>query len=77
MTDVTLEGLRKAAGKTQKQAADALGITIQAYGRKEKGLRLLRAEEADTLANLFGVTPQEVIRAKRVTESDTREADDQ
>lgn len=73
MEPVTLKVLRERSNKTQQQAADALGITKQAYGRKERGLRLLQAEEARILAELFGVTYEEVLLAPRVTDSDTEE----
>lgn len=67
----TLKQIREAAGQTQEQAGEALGITKQAYGRKEKGRRPLTTDEAVILAQLFKVTDAEITRAQRVTESVT------
>jgi transcriptional regulator with XRE-family HTH domain len=67
----TLKQIREAAGQTQEQAGEALGITKQAYGRKESGKRPLTTEEAVILAGLFGVTDAEITRARRVTKSVT------
>ena len=67
---LTLEQLRARSGKTMQEVAEVLGVTKQAYWRKEKGLRLLKLQEADKLAHLFGIPVEEVISsARKVTKS--------
>lgn len=37
MTNITIKGLRKAAGMTQKELADAIGIDRSSIGKYETG----------------------------------------
>jgi transcriptional regulator with XRE-family HTH domain len=48
--------LREAAGLTQAQVADKLGISHRAYAFWEREPTAVRAEQLATLAELFGVT---------------------
>lgn len=74
MTTQTLRQLRMSAGVTQEEAGKVLGITKQAYGRKENGFREVTLTEAAKLAELFGVNDSTILRARRVPESVTEEA---
>lgn len=65
----TLRDIRESAATTQEEAGRALGITKQAYGRKENGTRLLTVDEAVILARLFGVPESEILKAPRVPNS--------
>lgn len=55
-----LKKLRKSRNMTQKELADALGVTISAIGMWEVGLRTPRPEIAKKIADFFGVTMEEV-----------------
>ena len=48
--------LREAAGLTQAQVADKLGVSHRAYAFWEREPTAVRAEQLATLAELFGVT---------------------
>ena len=52
----TLIALRKAKGMTQNDVAHKLGITRQAYGHYESGVRLPPTDNLEKLAILFGVS---------------------
>lgn len=47
---------------TQKEMASKLGITQQAYSRKEKGLRGFTIEEALLLEEILGVSIKELFK---------------
>lgn len=57
-----LKNARKAAGMTQKQVAEYLGVTIFAYKRIEYGDRDGRISTWDKLEDLFGIH-QRILRA--------------
>lgn len=61
----TLESIRIAAGKSRAEAARALGVKQSTYWRKEKGKRRLTVDEAAILAQLFGVSVEEIVLACR------------
>ena len=48
--------LRKLHGFTQKQVADRLGISQQAYSQYERGLRAIHMDIFVSLALLYGTT---------------------
>lgn len=50
-----LQVARKAAGLTQQQVADKLGIGLRAYQHIEKGVYIGKIEHWDKLEDLFGV----------------------
>lgn len=56
-----LKSARRAAGMTQKQVAEHLGITLTAYQYIESGKRIGRVELWDMLEDLFNVH-QRVLR---------------
>ena len=56
-----LRQARKAAGLTQEQVAEHLGITVLGYKRIEYGQRTGRVETWDKLEDLFGIH-QRVLR---------------
>ena len=64
-----LKVARKAAGLTQQQVADKLGITVLAYKRIEYGQRTGRIETWDKLEDLFGVHQRKL--RENITEPDT------
>lgn len=57
-----LADARRAAGLTQQQAADALGITLAGYQFLEYGRRELKASNITRLADAFGTTTDYLIR---------------
>lgn len=74
MSGRTLRQIRIDAGKTLADAAAALRITVQAYWRKELGMRRLYDYEALILANLYRVPVADIISSPRgITESVTSE----
>jgi transcriptional regulator with XRE-family HTH domain len=56
-----LHTLREAAGLTQAQLADKLGISARAYAFWEREPISLKAEQIATLADVLGVTADEVV----------------
>mgnify|MGYP000440654940 CR=1 FL=1 len=48
--------LRKAAGLTQKQVGEAVGLTMQAINDIEKGRRETKISKAVAIARLFDTT---------------------
>ena len=64
-----LKQARKAAGMTQQQVADYLGITVVAYKRIEYGQRIGKIKMWDRLEDLFKVH-QRVLRENNQSETD-------
>lgn len=57
-----LKNARRAAGLTQQQAADRLGITLRYYKDIESGVKLGAIDLWDALEDLFGVHQRELRR---------------
>ena len=53
---ITVKAARVNAKKTQKEAADALGLSLNAYKRKENGIRRFYIDEIVVLSRFFGVS---------------------
>jgi transcriptional regulator with XRE-family HTH domain len=47
---------RRSKGLSQAEAAERIGIAVEAYGRLERGVVLPRAETLVNMADVFGVT---------------------
>lgn len=62
-----LKAARKAAGMTQQQVAEYLGISSVAYGRLELGIRTGKVEYWDALEDLFQVH-QRILRVNTMEE---------
>ena len=60
----TLKNLREGAKKTCTEAAQVLGVTVQAIRNYEYGIRRISLEHILLLAELYGVTEKEVIYAQ-------------
>lgn len=58
-----LKTLRVQSGKTRKEAAAALGVTVQSIARYENGERALSTAQVIPLAECFGVEAIEVLEA--------------
>ena len=54
--------VRKAAGLTQEQLGETLGVTRQAVSKWEVGASDPSTSNLFALAKLFGITPEELIR---------------
>lgn len=71
-----IAALRKANGFTQKQLADLLGVSDKAVSRWERDETLPDLTLIPVLAEIFGVTADELLRGQRAnTASDTTEPD--
>src|ERR1700722_19450223 len=57
-----LKSARLKAKMTMQQAADALGLTLSGYGKKERGDRGLKAEFIRRASEVFGVDPKAIMR---------------
>ena len=57
--NVRLRELRLAAGKRQRECAEALGVTQPSYARRESGETPLRRRDKVALALLFGLSVDE------------------
>lgn len=60
---MTLKDLRMSAGKTVKESAAALNVTVRAVFNYEYGLRRISLEQVLILAELYDATEREVIEA--------------
>jgi len=56
-----LKAIRKAKGLTQEELANKLGIKVAAYSKLERGLIQLTVDRLITIAQLFDVSPQDII----------------
>lgn len=58
-----LKTLRRKNGLTQRELADAIGISRQSYSDLEAGSKAgISDEQVDGLADMLGCTPQELNR---------------
>ena len=60
----TLKDLRESANKTCAEVAQALGVANSSYYSYEQGVRRIGLEQVLMLADMYGVTAEEVIRAQ-------------
>ena len=60
---MTLKGLREAKGLTQLEVAYKLGITPNTVGNWERGVQEPRFSQVPALAELYGVTLQQIYDA--------------
>ncbi len=60
-----LIALRKLNGYSQEQVAEKIGITRQAYAKWEQGLTTPDVEKAAMLANLYGISLDELTGKER------------
>lgn len=64
-----LKDARLAAGLTQQQVADRVGITLRYYKDIEYGLKLGAIEMWDALEDLFGIHQRELRRDTKDSQS--------
>lgn len=69
-----LKSLRKERGMTQEQLAERLGVTAKTISRWETGVYLPPAEMLLALSELYGLTVNELLSAKRLTAEDYKPA---
>jgi transcriptional regulator with XRE-family HTH domain len=60
-TGYVLAQLRKKAGKTMQQVANAIGLTLSVYHRVEMASRIIQADEMEAAAKFYGLTSAELI----------------
>lgn len=60
----TLKDLRRSAKKSVGEVAEALGVTERAVYNYERGIREVDIRSVLVLADLYGVTAEEVINAQ-------------
>lgn len=60
---MTLKDLRTSAGKTVKDTASALNVTVRAVSRYEQGTRQISLEQVLILAELYDCSERDVIDA--------------
>ena len=69
-----VKSYRKFYNLTQSDMADKLGITLQNYYQKENGIREFKLSEAKKIADLFGVSIEDIFFTnevnKMITEKD-------
>lgn len=68
--------LRKEKGMTQKEIADRLGITDKAVSKWERDVAYPDTGTIPKLAEILGVTVEELMNAKSVPVSENKKADD-
>ena len=59
-----IASLRKAAGMTQRQLADRMGVTDKAVSKWERNLSCPDIESIPLLAEIFGISADELINTK-------------
>ena len=68
--------LRKEKGMTQKESADRLGITDKAVSKWERDVAYPDTGTIPKLAEILGVTVEELMNAKSVPVSENKKTDD-
>ena len=68
--------LRKEKGMTQKEIADRLGITDKAVSKWERDVAYPDTGTIPKLAEILGVTVEELMNAKSVPVSENKKTDD-
>jgi len=68
-----LRAARKAAGLTQKQVADKLGISITAYQNIEYGKMLGSIRVWDFMEDMFGVSQRQLRKTNQLGQLDNQE----
>lgn len=56
---------RLSMGLTMQQVADASGMNLQTYAKKERGLRRIAACEAKRFARVLGCTLEEIVEDEK------------
>lgn len=69
-----LKSLRKRKGLTQQQVAERLGITVRAYQHYETGDRTPNLEKSFELAEILGISLDELSVRNSTTASDSESA---
>lgn len=59
--ELKIKELRKAKGLTQRQVAEMAGMSVSYYTELELGRKQINANRLETLAKVFGTTPQGLI----------------
>ncbi len=60
MPNLKLKSRRILKGKRQEDIAKLLGISLQSYNQKERGRRKFTFEEANKIANILDLTPEDI-----------------
>ena len=61
---MTLRELREQSGKTRADVAAALGVSVSGFSNYENGNRKIGIEQVLVLANIYGETAVEIIKAQ-------------
>ena len=69
-----LSALRRAQGLTQQEVADRLAVSNKAVSRRERDEAMPDILLLPAIADLFGVTVDELLRGERMREAQTRES---
>ncbi|MFR5471274.1 MAG: helix-turn-helix transcriptional regulator [Romboutsia sp.] len=67
-----VKSYRKFYNLTQSDMADKLGITLQNYYQKENGIREFKLSEAKKIADLFGVSIEDIFFTNEVNKMITK-----
>lgn len=67
-----VKSYRKFYNLTQSDMADKLGITLQNYYQKENGIREFKLSEAKKIADLFGVSIEDIFFTSEVNKMITK-----
>lgn len=62
-----LRAAREAAGITQKEAADALGVTLQAISSYERAVTRIDVESLGILCSLYGISVDSIVSGSAPT----------
>lgn len=60
MKSTALQKKRMSMGITQRQMADAAGMNLQTYSKKERGLRRTTTAEGVRFARILGCTVEDI-----------------
>lgn len=63
-----LAEFRKKANKKQREAAEALGVSVSQYCKMEKGTRKVSIDDALVLARFLGVTLNDIFLPTNMTQ---------
>ncbi len=61
---MTLRELREQSGKTRAEVAAVLRVSVSGFSNYENGNRKIGIEQVLVLANIYGETAEEIIKAQ-------------
>ncbi len=69
-----IKEFRKAAGMTQQELAQKIGVTNSAIGHYERGIRKVEQDKLSIIAEVFGTSIDEILGVRKPIITETKKA---